>query len=109
MAALANLVVPPITGESSVSEQVAEHQRAQQRLYSEPGHLGTVLRARARSNGGKRPAANDQTHEVGSCHSDHTTACQMEPNGTSSNQCIGVHLSNRCTPCVSLLTTVRSW
>jgi eukaryotic-like serine/threonine-protein kinase len=64
MAALANLVVPMVTGDSSISEQVAEHQEALQRLYREPGYFGTVLRSRARTRGGKLLLFVDQFEEL---------------------------------------------
>ena len=64
MAALANLVVPMLTGNSSLSEQVAEHQQAQQRLYDEPGYLGTVMRGRAHEQAGKLVLFIDQFEEL---------------------------------------------
>jgi serine/threonine protein kinase len=65
MAALANVVVPMLsTGNSDVTAQVAEHQIALQRLYQEPGYLGTVLRSRARTHGRKILLFVDQFEEL---------------------------------------------
>ena len=65
MAALANIIVPLVTGDSNdLSNQIAEHQSALQRLYQEPGYLGTVLRSRARSRTGKVLLFVDQFEEL---------------------------------------------
>ncbi|WP_428267557.1 protein kinase domain-containing protein [Haliangium sp.] len=65
MGALANIVVPLITSTAAtLSSQVAEHQAALQRLYEEPGYLGTVLRNRARSQGRKLLLFIDQFEEL---------------------------------------------
>jgi serine/threonine protein kinase len=65
MAALANIVVPMITtAASNLSDQVAEHQAALQRLYSEPGYLGTVLRSRAHTSHRKILLFVDQFEEL---------------------------------------------
>lgn len=65
MAALANIVVPLVTKNSSdVSDQIAEHQKALQRLYQEPGYLGTVLRNRARTDNQKIAFFIDQFEEL---------------------------------------------
>jgi serine/threonine protein kinase len=65
MAALANIVVPMITtAASNLSDQVAEHQAALQRLYTEPGYLGTVLRSRAHTSRRKILLFVDQFEEL---------------------------------------------
>jgi serine/threonine protein kinase len=65
MAALANIVVPMLaTGSTNLSAQVAEHQSALQRLYQEPGYLGTLLRTRARTQGRKILLFVDQFEEL---------------------------------------------
>jgi serine/threonine protein kinase len=65
MGALANIVVPMVTtAASSLSDQVAEHQAALQRLYDEPGYLGTLLRSRARTSGRKIMLFVDQFEEL---------------------------------------------
>jgi serine/threonine protein kinase len=65
MAALANIVVPMITtAASNLSDQVAEHQAALQRLYTEPGYLGTVLRSRAHTSHRKILLFVDQFEEL---------------------------------------------
>jgi hypothetical protein len=65
MAALANIVVPMLsTGNTDVTAQVAEHQIALQRLYEEPGYLGTILRSRARTHGRKILLFVDQFEEL---------------------------------------------
>jgi serine/threonine protein kinase len=65
MAALANIVVPMLSGSNSdVTAQVAEHQIALQRLYQEPGYLGTVLRSRARNESRKILLFVDQFEEL---------------------------------------------
>ncbi|HWN67153.1 MAG TPA: protein kinase, partial [Haliangium sp.] len=65
MAALANVVVPMLsTGNTDVTAQVAEHQIALQRLYQEPGYLGTILRSRARTHGRKLLLFVDQFEEL---------------------------------------------
>jgi serine/threonine protein kinase len=65
MAALANIVVPLLsTGSTTLSAQVAEHQNALQRLYQEPGYLGTLLRTRARTQGRKILLFVDQFEEL---------------------------------------------
>jgi eukaryotic-like serine/threonine-protein kinase len=65
MAALANVVVPMLsTGNNDVTAQVAEHQIALQRLYQEPGYLGTILRSRARTHARKILLFVDQFEEL---------------------------------------------
>jgi serine/threonine protein kinase len=65
MGALANIVVPMVTtAASSLSDQVTEHQAALQRLYDEPGYLGTLLRSRARTSGRKILLFVDQFEEL---------------------------------------------
>ena len=65
MAALANIVVPMLTtAGTDPSAQVAEHQTALQRLYQEPGYLGTLLRSRARAHGRKILLFVDQFEEL---------------------------------------------
>ena len=65
MAALANIVVPMLTTASTnLSAQVAEHQNALQRLYQEPGYLGTILRSRARTHGRRILLFVDQFEEL---------------------------------------------
>jgi serine/threonine protein kinase len=65
MAALANIVVPMLsTGNTNLTAQVAEHQSALQRLYQEPGYLGTLLRSRARTHGRKILLFVDQFEEL---------------------------------------------
>ncbi len=65
MAALANIVVPMLsTGNTNITAQLAEHQIALQRLYQEPGYLGTVLRSRARTQGRKMLLFVDQFEEL---------------------------------------------
>jgi tRNA A-37 threonylcarbamoyl transferase component Bud32 len=65
MAALANIVTPMITSEAAaLSDQLAEHQATLQRLYQEPGYLGTVLRNRARAHGRKLLLFVDQFEEL---------------------------------------------
>jgi serine/threonine protein kinase len=65
MAALANIVVPMLsTGNADLTAQIAEHQIALQRLYQEPGYLGTVLRGRARTQGRKMLLFVDQFEEL---------------------------------------------
>jgi serine/threonine protein kinase len=65
MAALANIVVPMLTtAGTNPSAQVAEHQTALQRLYQEPGYLGTLLRSRARAHGRKILLFVDQFEEL---------------------------------------------
>ena len=65
LAALANLLTPMVTGEdSSLSEQIAQHQQSLRRLYDEPGYLGTVLRARARQLGRRVLLFVDQFEEL---------------------------------------------
>jgi hypothetical protein len=65
MAALANIVTPMVTSEAAtVSDQLAEHQATLQRLYQEPGYLGTVLRNRARTDGRKMLLFVDQFEEL---------------------------------------------
>jgi hypothetical protein len=65
MAALANVVLPMLsTGNTDVTTQVAEHQIALQRLYQEPGYLGTILRSRARTHGRKILLFIDQFEEL---------------------------------------------
>ena len=48
LAALASLVAPLVKTSSSVADDVAEQQRMVQRLTTEPGFVGMVLRGRAR-------------------------------------------------------------
>ncbi len=48
LAALANVLLPLITGGTGpLAEQALEHETLTQRLASEPGYLGTLLRSRA--------------------------------------------------------------
>jgi serine/threonine protein kinase len=65
MAALANILVPMLgTGNTELTAQVAEHQSTLQRLYQEPGYLGTLLRSRARTQGCKILLFVDQFEEL---------------------------------------------
>jgi serine/threonine protein kinase len=65
MAALANIIVPMLsTGNTDLTTQVAEHQIALQRLYQEPGYLGTILRSRARTQNRKMLLFVDQFEEL---------------------------------------------
>ena len=65
LAALANIVAPMLWDDSdSLSERIAEHQTAVNRLYTEPGYLGTVLRTRARKHNRKIVLFVDQFEEL---------------------------------------------
>ena len=65
MAALANIVAPMVTSQAAdISQHLADHQAALQRLYQEPGYLGTVLRNRARTHGRKLVLFIDQFEEL---------------------------------------------
>ena len=65
MVALSNIVVPMLnTGNTDLNVQVTEHQSTLQRLYQEPGYLGTILRSRARTHGRKILLFLDQFEEL---------------------------------------------
>jgi serine/threonine protein kinase len=48
LAALASIVAPLMTSSTTVEEDIQEQQRLVERLYAEPGYVGSVLRSRAR-------------------------------------------------------------
>ncbi len=48
LASLASCVAPLMSSSTTVEEDIAEQQRLVQRLYAEPGYVGSVLRSRAR-------------------------------------------------------------
>ncbi|WP_257453290.1 serine/threonine-protein kinase [Archangium lipolyticum] len=48
LAALANIVAPLMSSSTTIEEDIHEQQRLVERLYNEPGYVGSVLRSRAR-------------------------------------------------------------
>jgi serine/threonine protein kinase len=64
-AALANILAPMLTNESStLSDQVALHQAVLHRIYHEPGYVGTVLRSRSQARKRKILLFVDQFEEL---------------------------------------------
>ncbi|WP_428265042.1 protein kinase domain-containing protein [Haliangium sp.] len=64
-AALANILTPLLTGESAtLSDQVERHQTVLNRVYQEPGYVGTVLRSRAQQRKRKIIVFVDQFEEL---------------------------------------------
>jgi serine/threonine protein kinase len=65
MAALANIIAPMLTSESTtLSDQVAQHQAVLHRIYQEPGYVGTVLRSRSQARKRKFLLFVDQLEEL---------------------------------------------
>jgi len=64
LAALAQLLLPMVTTSDSVAGDLAEQQQLADRLAGEPGHLGTVLRSRARREGRRILLFVDQFEEL---------------------------------------------
>jgi serine/threonine protein kinase len=64
MAALANLVSPLVGTSPTLADEVAEQQKLAQKLTGEPGHLGTLLRSRARRENRRILLFVDQFEEL---------------------------------------------
>ncbi len=61
---LARVIHPLVTSSSNVADELAEQQALAERLRREPGHLGSVLRARARRDGRRIMLFVDQFEEL---------------------------------------------
>jgi serine/threonine protein kinase len=64
MAALANLVSPLVGTSPTLADEVAEQQKLASKLTGEPGHLGTLLRSRARRESRRILLFIDQFEEL---------------------------------------------
>ncbi len=64
LAALANLIEPMVRSSSSLAEELKEHQQLVERIRSEPGYIGSVLRSRARHERRKILLFVDQFEEL---------------------------------------------
>jgi eukaryotic-like serine/threonine-protein kinase len=64
MDALAAIVAPLVGTASNLAEEIAEQQKLAEKLRKEPGHLGHVLRGRARRDGRRIMLFVDQFEEL---------------------------------------------
>jgi serine/threonine protein kinase len=64
LSALASTVAPLMSSSTTVEEDVQEQQRLVERLYTEPGYVGSVLRSRARRQKRKILVFIDQFEEL---------------------------------------------
>jgi serine/threonine protein kinase len=71
MAALANMLSPMVGTSNTLNEDLSSQQELMNRLIAEPGHLGTVLRARARREHTRILLFVDQFEELYTLVPDH--------------------------------------
>jgi len=64
LAALASILAPLVSSSTTLVDDLAQQQALIQRLYNEPGYLGTVLRSRARREGANIMVFVDQFEEL---------------------------------------------
>ncbi|WP_233261677.1 serine/threonine-protein kinase [Vitiosangium sp. GDMCC 1.1324] len=64
LAALASIVAPLMSSSTTIEEDIQEQQRLVERLYNEPGYVGSVLRNRARRERRKILVFVDQFEEL---------------------------------------------